>query len=1076
MQFTLEEHFKNLGDKYDQVNEVYCLWTLLKKDISEKLGSVYRVFPYFSRHDASHSRTIITNIELFLGEERIRALSATDTFMLLICAYTHDYGMALELEEILEILSDTRNEFKNHLKNHINSDSAKRLIEYYNKDASDGNLKELYYSILVMLQDYNRPDHWRGVEKIKRDYDNIFLGRIKARFVKAIINICEIHGKEVDAISTLSRNSNGMFSDIFHPRFIASMIRLGDLLDLDNNRFSKEFELAIRKKDNNIPDLSKIHYLKHESITHFFVCPMHIDIEASCVGEDEDALFVARELYDWLHLLEDDCSYLKKEWDMIAQRDFGAAPRIRNKKILVNGIEYQHFVYNLRMELPSDKIFNLLAGSNVYDNKYVAFREIIQNAIDATLLQAWKDFYSGLSSDSSRLFCSKELAKWCLSSKFENEYKIQVNVIEDNRENAVYVEVIDNGIGIDDEDLQYMCRIGENNICNPQHHRIIEQMPDWFIPSGVFGIGLQSAFQLTDEIEFFTKKANRTPRHIRFSSYSSNEGKIEVSKCPNSYVEQFNKLTSQGTLVRLKINPNLFNSDKDFDFFDLDFEHCEINNHVIYVEIINQLKKYLNSNKINYVPIFFSDYKLESQNKSEIVQNYKCKVEKDEEFYLMLESTNKIRWIKGKKSISLYYWNEKRNIFLKIEIPKCKMVDAQRKYFSFPFLDNAFSIKYKNNVINDYQQLFGYSTDDSYSKIYDLNNNVIRCTINIFDKSPENYLNIDRSVLKYGEIKYSDISTFEEEMFSLMCEEIVKNDCFGDKHKQSDPLHLKKDDYLPILSALFFRFAHKNSLDSFIKKYNNDISDCFISLTDEWDSNIISLKSFIGNDSSFFVYDIVNKDYSIFGKVSKLKAKQGENNSESAIFITDLYEHFPHHFFVPIKMKIQEYDSETCIVYECKIRRNNCFNSIEVDDSCWNLDCEHLCNENANCLNKTVLKPISKYKNLFVNRIPKTFNKSPVFRNVLDENISTYILSPLDQELSHQLFECKKCKTQEELDIHIKKITNKMVNSSHFNKCLNYIIKNTCGNSKDEILDALIIKEYKQLIEDIGHAIYQINI
>ncbi len=97
---------------YDQKQKVYCLWTLLKRDISEKLSSVYRVFPYFSRHDASHSRTIITNIELFLGEERIHKLSATDTLTLLICSYTHDYGMALELEEILEILSEKNDRFK----------------------------------------------------------------------------------------------------------------------------------------------------------------------------------------------------------------------------------------------------------------------------------------------------------------------------------------------------------------------------------------------------------------------------------------------------------------------------------------------------------------------------------------------------------------------------------------------------------------------------------------------------------------------------------------------------------------------------------------------------------------------------------------------------------------------------------------------------------------------------------------------------------------------------------------------------------------------------------------------------
>lgn len=69
--------------------------------------------------------------------------------------------------------------------------------------------------------------------------------------------------------------------------------------------------------------------MKHEAITHFFIGPTHIDVEASCEGED--ALSVARELYDWLHWLENDCAYLKAEWDMIAQRDFGAAPRVSKK-------------------------------------------------------------------------------------------------------------------------------------------------------------------------------------------------------------------------------------------------------------------------------------------------------------------------------------------------------------------------------------------------------------------------------------------------------------------------------------------------------------------------------------------------------------------------------------------------------------------------------------------------------------------------------------------------------------------------------------------------------------------------
>ena len=1066
MQFTLEEHFKCLSEMYEQVKEVYCLWTLLKRDISEKLSSVYRIFPYFSRHDASHSRTIITNIELFLGEERIRKLSATDTFMLLICAYTHDYGMALELEEILEILSDEKGEFKSYLRKHTdNNNAAKRLMQYYNKGYSDGNLRELYYSIVLILQEYNRPEHWKGVEKIKVDYDNIFLGRIKARFVKSIIRICEMHGKDIEEIETLSRNSNGMFADVFHPRFIAAMIRLGDLLDLDNNRFSKEFVMALRKEYNSIPDLSNLHYLKHESITHFFISPMHIDIEASCEGDN--ALSVARELYEWLHWLENDCSYLKSEWDVIAQRNFGAAPRIRKKRILVNDLEYHHFVYNLKMELPSDKIFDLLAGSNVYDNKYVAFREIIQNAMDATLLQAWKDFYNSVTPKKLNNECSKEFAKWCLSDKFKNDYRIQVNVIDDKRDDAVYVEVIDNGIGIDDEDLQYMCRIGENNICNPKRHQLISQMPDWFVPSGVFGIGLQSAFQLTDEIEFFTKKANRTPRHIRFSSYSSNKGKIEVSKCPDTYGEQFRKLSTQGTLVRLKINIKMFKNNDDFDYFDLNFDQSEINNHVVQVEIIHQLKQYFKINAVNYFPIWFSNYKIIDNSISNERENIKFtqKTFYDKKFYETLLS-DFFYAFSEKQKIKMYYWDEKKKIFFTIDIPKCKLLDRDTNCVSLECFDDSFSIKYKYNIISDYRQMFGNDYYNSYAKVIELNNNIIKLSVNVLDKNSENYLNIDRNVLKYNSIKYFDIVECEENMFTKLCDIMIgynfpegkpmENELRKIYHLQSKCESLS---FFPKLSVLFARFAEETVFSKFKDKYKSKLENISIQFNDDSNPVELNLSFFLGSEKSFYVYDDI--EIGNFSDVEEFK--------ENAIYIERLYEHFPKNFFVPISVKIQNYGQTNHIIYQCKIRHELCREPTEVDDDCWKLDCIRLMNYDANQLVKKAFKPISKYKNLCVYKFPKTFQKSFVFKNVLDNNIVSYILSPFDMESAKKLFECKNCKSSE-LQAHIREIQDFLEENIHFNKCIDYIKK----NQSSEITKQKIKGDYFKLIEEMAK-IFNIN-
>lgn len=1051
MQLTLEEHFQAFSNEYEQVREVYSLWIILKKDISEKLNNVSRTFPYYSKHDATHSKTIITNIELFLGEERIKELSATDTFMLLVCAYLHDYGMALDLEEILAILNDPNNELRDFIKqNYNNDDSAERILNYYEKKESDGDLKAFYQSIILILENYNRPKHWAGVEKIKDDYNHIFLGRIKPRFVKCIIEICKTHGKDICEISALSRFSKGMFADVFHPRFIAAMIRLGDLLDLDNNRFSREFMNAIRKENNNIPELSKIHYLKHESIVHFYIGPTHIDIEASCEGKY--ALLVAKELYEWLDWLENDCNYYKKEWDMIAQRNFGAAPRIRDKKIWVKGIEYQHFIYNLKMELPSDKIFNLLSGSNVYENKYVAFREIIQNAVDATLLQMWKDYYNSPSIEQQGKESSKTFSVWRLKDKCDDDYSIHIDVIEDLRDDSIYVEVIDSGIGIDDNDLEYMCRIGENNIANPKRHEFINQMPDWLLPSGIFGIGLQSAFQLTDEVEFFTKKANRTPRHVRFSSYSSNQGKFEVSKCPDNYdeyKEQFNKLSTQGTLVRIKINSQSYRHFGDFDYYDLEFDQVDIGTHAIWVEIINQIKLYLNTNKINYFPIYLFEYIINKDGSKEYGLNKKPvkKVISDLEIYRSLKCDNIIRTeLKGTGCI-LRFWDQSRNIHLRIDIPKCKIINASEKIYSINCLNNSFVIQYKYNNIGDYRQLFGITYDDPFSKIYELNNNIIKCTVEILDKNPEKYLNIDRNVLKYGKIKYSDILEMEKIVFTELCNNMINNGA----HQL-----LLSNEYISIISILFSRFVDEKNNLLFQNTFNKKLSQCNILIENDFDSkNMINLVDFINCNNKICVSADCNlDDTSLFENIEECK-------NSNVVGLKFLYEHFPKHFFIPCNIKMQKYNNKIHIMYYCKIRNESSIEISVEDFNCWKLDCKLLSTNLEASFIRKVFKPIEPYRELFVNRIPKTFHLSSLFSNILDENITSYIISPFDSPSIKKLLDCRNCDV-DKLDGCINDLLNCFESNLYFEKCVKFVQKNNLDSfSETEIREA-----YKKFIKD----------
>ena len=488
------------------------------------------------------------------------------------------------------------------------------------------NIEDIFIALVSIIPEFIRPNHWKGVERIEEDFRGIFKGRLKNRFVHSII---------------------------FHPRFIAAMIRIGDLLDLDNGRFSNDFE-SYYQYDNFVPELSKIHYLKHEAISHFFINQNNIEIEAHCNGEFAEQ--VARVLMNWINWLDSECRFLNKEWNNIVPHDFGFSPRLSYKKIFVEGNEYQSSLNSLKMELPGDKIFDLLRGCNVYKTKFVAFREILQNAIDATLIQVYQDYSNFKASKAT-------LEEYCVNEN--KKYSIDINIIEDNTNNCVYVEVIDRGIGIDDEDLNYMCQIGAGNISNPSRNKIIVDMPKWFKPSGMFGIGLQSAFQITEKIEFYTKKRNRTPRRISFSSYALNTGYIEVSKCTSSHIDMFEKLSNQGTLVRLKIEPKSFKNDADFEYFDREFDDNEPENHLhlLWIEISNQIEKLRLENRVNYFPVKITS--IASNGETRKKSSIKCFYP----FYYSIHSQNHLSWDVDNGQVLLDYWYAPKGFHLHITIP-----------------------------------------------------------------------------------------------------------------------------------------------------------------------------------------------------------------------------------------------------------------------------------------------------------------------------------------------------------------------------------------------------------------------
>jgi len=249
----------------------------------------------YSDHGPAHSQSIIDVINLILGEHRVILMGATDTWMILECAYLHDMGMYVPAQEIKDYVESKKyEELLNKLKNSINEEERQnaQLLsgeKIYVKKNGVKYIADLLLrgqeALVQVLQKHFREIHAeRSAQYIlwNTNDNNPLSGKdldVQMRLWKIIASVCKAHEWERDdIINELNQFEKGFGIDTIHPRFIAELIRLGDLLDLDNNRFNTyQIDLYGAK----LPSQSQAHKLKHDSLTHLYVSPEEIHVEVT---------------------------------------------------------------------------------------------------------------------------------------------------------------------------------------------------------------------------------------------------------------------------------------------------------------------------------------------------------------------------------------------------------------------------------------------------------------------------------------------------------------------------------------------------------------------------------------------------------------------------------------------------------------------------------------------------------------------------------------------------------------------------------------------------------------------------
>lgn len=473
-------------------------------------------FVHYSLHDASHSINILQCIYMLLGKNKIDKLSVGDLWLLLESAYSHDIGMATCYEELKELWQND-SEIEKQVRR-ISVSADRDIISMYKKVRDWIESNGINQEIINVFKEHNE---WpleirKAVTYINSEYirqlhaerskDKILgmLGetsrlKIEDRLYKAVGKIDYLHGTDFKEIfNLLKTQAIGFETDKIHPRLIAQLLRVGDSLDIRNNRF----DYSNIKYQGGLSGISNLHYEKHRNVTHFLIddTKVQIYIESSDIN-------VCRNARDWFDIIENQIALLMKHWNAFSPRCLGGFKLSDiDLKVKYKGNIFKFENFDKVLKADPGKVLDILIGSNVYSTNLVCFREYLQNAIDATKMRIADelnniDFLESMPYDKLADLTPEDIDK-----NYFKQYEIRIEIdYEDRDSNLIKFNILDQGIGMDKEGIQALCNIGTGWNGRSNAKRLLLQMPEWLKPTGGFGIGLLSGFLLTDKIKIYTK-------------------------------------------------------------------------------------------------------------------------------------------------------------------------------------------------------------------------------------------------------------------------------------------------------------------------------------------------------------------------------------------------------------------------------------------------------------------------------------------------------------------------------------------------------------------------------------------
>lgn len=413
-------------------------------------------------------------------------------------------------------------------------------------------------NIQYIIAEYVRREHAeRSQNYFKRLFaedKNYAEGVIEERLYALVGIISSLHTESFDKIfECLPCEEVAMGDEHIHPRFAAAMLRIGDLLDMDNNRFN----IRILEHRGSLPPGSMAHLRKHKALRHFEINEFLIYAEA--YSDNFEACLETRRWYNWI---EAEFGDLIKNWNRLVPWGVGCCHLKKCVlKVYLNGRPFTTQDLNY-FNFDSRKMQKLLIGDNIYDCRLDCLREYVQNAIDATKVLLWKRLTeNSIDSPLRKSVPLHELLPCDLKEEAFLRMPIEVLFSYEKSgsglmDDKICIEIKDRGIGMDRACVNGITTIGKGWRAREEYHDVFSSAPKWLQPTGGFGIGIQSAFMITDEVIYETCSEKEEIGHrIRL---------ISPERSGNVTREDISKTIVHGTSVEFRVSAIKFMNFEEF--------------------------------------------------------------------------------------------------------------------------------------------------------------------------------------------------------------------------------------------------------------------------------------------------------------------------------------------------------------------------------------------------------------------------------------------------------------------------------------------------------------------------------